>query len=64
MPFRLVDDARQPFSPLSSKISWNSASISLRWLSERYSHAPNTSVGCVSFIAEKSSSPNSPRAWK
>ena len=43
--------ARKPFSQLSSKMSRNSASISLRWLSGRWSHAANNSSGWVSFIA-------------
>ena len=37
--------ARKPFSQLSSKMSRNSASISLRWLSGRASHAANNSSG-------------------
>jgi hypothetical protein len=47
-----------------AKMSWNSAPIALRRLSGRSSHAVNNASGWVSFMPEKSSSANSPRAWK
>ena len=49
--------ARHPFSQLSAKISWNSASISRRDFSGNSIHASNSASTFASGIDPKSRSP-------